>query len=778
MSGTTAKVLLTAAGIGQVSQVVPIGGIPAPANLSIQHTADTSIFSATSTITLNAPTVVAPGVTFTANDGVTFANGVTAAGTSTFVTAEAQTVVAGTVHADVLSPATPGGMIDVTSGMSVAGDLRVQGTIDTVGTRDLTLNDKVITLGHLDADEDGLVDLDDGTRDGAGLVVGGAPRYIPSNKDPALYEHSIRWERKEGDFLPGGVATAPHRKPLWKVRGGGLGVAGPDHVDREAAFYFAPLYTASRASLGLYYGIDDGRTRLVHTFDAAPFATAAPVWQTRANLVACVNELRSRTFVAYRAATYALQSGTLPPGASLSTAGLLTGAATLTGTYNFVVRAVTADGTANADRAFVLEVLDPAPFYTGLVAPRWTTRQVTLRPIPVGHGVVIQFDAYDPYEVTSYNDAVVYSILSGTPPEGCAISASGLFTTNGVLTTLGDFTFTLRAYSEASHLYTDKTYTIKVVPPPVAAASLSTGVVTVANGATSIALHVVDAAVAAMPIDAYAFVRVHQDNKPDTYWAVQTVQGVADTLTVNFFGPEIMSNKPTNQGLLIAALNPPATVLPVAPGLPATLDFYPFRGVGQLRVPFDIGAMNSFDPAVSTAILNGATWTAETSFTCVTGGPGACCNGGIARSAAVPANWAPRATFNDYVGPSSTLYFMPGQSQILTMTGEFLDITPPLSLTVTRYTFDPTVSDVPSTWALMGLSPVGSWQLLDERVDVPQPLSETDFGTHVSDVSADRVYDFENTTAYTAYRFVIRSTTGLVGNTAHLSGFSLVINVA
>lgn len=764
--------LLTAAGIGQVSQVTTIGGTPAPSNLAIQHTGNASIFTATSTITLNAPTVVAPGVVFTAADGVTFANGMTT------TTASAQSVVAGTVHTDTLSAATPGGAVDVTSDLTVQGNLRVRGSLDTVGTRDLTVADKVVTLGHFDANEDGLEDLDDRTRDRAGVVVAGAPQHLPSSKDPAMYEHSLRWERQEGDFLPGGIATAPHRKPLWKVRGGGLGVAGPDHVDREAQFFFAPLYTASRASLGLYYGVDDGRTRLVHTFDATPFSTAAPVWKTRQNLVACVNEDRARTFVAYRASAYAVVGGTLPPGLALSAGGLLTGAAGATGDYIFTVRATTADGTAHADQAFVFRVLDPAPFYVGLVAPRWTTRQVTLRPIPVGHGVAVQFDAWDPYATAGYNDAVVYSVLSGEVPEGTALSATGLLTTTGVLGTAKDYAFALRAYSEASHLYTDKSYVIKVVPRPVAVATLSDAVVTVVNGATSVALHVIDAAAAVLPIDGYAYVRVHQADTPDTYWAVSLVQGVADTLTVTFSGAEVMSNKPTNQGLTVAAPFPPATTVAAVPGSPATIDFYTFSGVGQLRVPFDVGTMNSFDPSLSSTLINGATWAAETSFVCATGGAGACCNGGVARSAPDPAYWAARGPFNDYVGPNSTLYFRPGTVGIQTMAGEFLDVRPPFPLTVTRYTFDPTVSDVPSTWALLGLTDTGLWNVLDERVDVPQVLSETDYGTHVSDVAADRVYDFVNTAAYHGYRFLVRATTGLVGNTTHVSGFSLVINVA
>jgi len=131
-----------------------------------------------------------------------------------------------------------------------------------------------------------------------------------------------------------------------------------------------------------------------------------------------------------------------------------------------------------------------------------------------------------------------------------------------------------------------------------------------------------------------------------------------------------------------------------------------------------------------------------------------------------------RGTFNDYVGPASTLYFRQGDPTLLTMSGEFLDIRPPFDLGVSRYSFDPTMADVPSSWALLGLTPFGSWQLVDEHIDVSQALSETD-GGHVSDVTADRWYSFANSTAYAGYRFVVRATTGLVGNKALISGFSI-----
>jgi len=768
-----ALLLAAAGGLGPVTQVSPLRGAPANSTpVSIQHTADSSIFTAADTIRLNAPTVIAPGVTFTATQGVTFANGVTATGTSAFGTVTAGAVVAGALAVDSLGAATPGrAVVDVNAGLTVHGDFRVLGSVDTVGTRNLTVVDKVVTLGAVDADEDGVPDADDGTRDGAGIVVAGAPRYLPATKAAAAYEKSVRWERQEGDFLAGGVQTAPHRKPLWKVRGGGLSVAGPDHVDREAQFFFAPRYDAGTASLGLYYAVDDGRTRLVHTFATAPFGSAAPTWKTRASLVAAQGETRDRSIVAFRAATYAVVGGALPPGTALSPAGLLSGAATTLGDSAFTVRATSADGSAVSDQGFAFRVLPPAQYYPGLAAPRWTTRGAALRPVPVGAGLAVQMDAGDPYAGSSYNDDITYSVVAGALPEGVSLSPGGLLATTGFVRMAGTFTFTARAYSEASHLLTDKVYSLRVVPRPESSAVLDSDAL-LAVGPASVTVHVPDALSAANLYDAYAYVRVSPADRADTYWPLAGIDATPDTLTVRFAGPEAMSYRP-GEG---PAPAPAATAVSAALGAPVSFAFFRFTGIGELRVPFDLGDMNTFDPKSSVTLLNGARWSAETSFTSAAGSPGSACNGGFARSAAAPGNWTVRGMFNDYIGPTSTLYFIPGDPTLRTMSGEFLDIRSPFDLAVSGYSFDPTVSDVPSSWAFMGLTAVGAWQLLDDHVDVQQPLSETDYGGHVSDVAADRVYSLANTTAYAGYLFVVRSTTGLVGNTAMISGFSLVVN--
>jgi hypothetical protein len=684
-------------------------------------------------------------------------------GTSTFAVVATNAITTDVANVNTIAPATAGGTVNLAGDVSVAGTLRVLGGIDTVNARNLDVRDKVVTLGSVDADDNGVPDLDDTTRDGAGIVVAGVPANFPANKDPANYEHSLTWNAREGDFLPGGIAQPPHKKPLWRLKGGGLSIVSEDTSNRQAEFYFAPHHDMNRATLGLYYGVDDGQTCLVHTFDAPTFPQPAPSWRTSGNLVACLSEDRPRSFVAYRASSYALLSGTLPYGTDLSPEGVLTGAATVLGHYEFTVRAASAD--AHSDRDFVYRVLPPAPFGGGNEKPRWTTRQVDIRPVPDGCGLAIQFDAWDPYQVATYNDAVSYSVLSGDVPEGCIMSESGILSTTGRVRR-GSYTFTARAYSRASHLYSDKSYTIVVVPPPGPSASVE-GVLT-SNVAGSIDVNVADALAVFPTVEFYAYVSVHQDSVPDSYWALGSVAASGEVLTVNFSGPEAMTYRPANAEALLS----PVTVVSAKVGSPVTLRFYPLQNFGQLRIPRDLGDMNADDPAVSTTDLNGDEYVARASFTAAQGSPGACCNGGFVRSASTPEHWAPRELFMDYVGPTIT------QSVTQTLHGEYMEVVLPASQKVTAYTFDPTVSDVPSSWTLLGRTAFGPWNVLDSKDDVAQPLSETDYGTQVSDVAADRVYSFQNTTAYRAYRIVVRSTTGLVGGTFHLSGFSLVINPA
>lgn len=234
----------------------------------IAHTNADTALTAVDEISFTAATVNLPSAVFT-TAGATIAK-ISVAGTTTFSNLTATDVVADTLTTNLfeaMNPATD--TITVTSNkIQLNSNVQVTGTLDTATTRELLIKDKILTLGAHDADNDGIEDVDDSTRDGAGILIPGAPTNLPTGVDPTLYEHSLKWTRNDGDFKPDGTEVVPHRKPYWQFMGGALGIAAPDASNRKAEFFFAPYYTDEVASLGLYYSVD-GQSKLIQTF-AAP----------------------------------------------------------------------------------------------------------------------------------------------------------------------------------------------------------------------------------------------------------------------------------------------------------------------------------------------------------------------------------------------------------------------------------------------------------------------------------------------------------------------------
>jgi hypothetical protein len=149
------------------------------------------------------------------------------------------------------------------------GNVEIKGTLDTINTQILTVKDKEIVVGVIDADGDGLNDDPlDTVRDNGGLVVAGAPANLPSGTDATLYEHSLRWKLKDGDFDATEAAMAPHQKPMWTFSGGGIAIATPDLNAQAATWFMAPYFDAATqtASLGLYFKSEGFDPVLVQNF--------------------------------------------------------------------------------------------------------------------------------------------------------------------------------------------------------------------------------------------------------------------------------------------------------------------------------------------------------------------------------------------------------------------------------------------------------------------------------------------------------------------------------
>lgn len=123
--------------------------------------------------------------------------------------------------------------------------------------------------------------------------------------------------------------------------------------------------------------------------------------------------------------TYAVISGTLPGGTTLSSAGLFSGTFTTAGTFVFTIRSTAANSLTGT--ATITLVISPALVIT--VPPATSTMQVGTA---VSASFVGSGGGGAPY---------TFAVTGGTLPAGLTLSAAGALT--GTPTTAGPFSFTV-----------------------------------------------------------------------------------------------------------------------------------------------------------------------------------------------------------------------------------------------------------------------------------------------------------------------------------------------
>ena len=243
-------------------------------SLRITHSTGVSAYSATSAINIIAPEVRVPSASYTVATGGSFAANLTVTGATTLQEIQATELTTSTKvtsnTVDARNPSTDT-IVVTAKNVLLKCDVEITGSLDTLASQIINIQDKTITIGAIDADDNGVVDTTDVTRDGSGIVIPGAPVNMPTGTNASLYEHSIKWLRRSGDFNVDGSQVAPQHKPLWELNGGSMSITGVDHVERPAQFFFAPNFEGGVATLGLFYTVDDGRVKLVQNFSADAF---------------------------------------------------------------------------------------------------------------------------------------------------------------------------------------------------------------------------------------------------------------------------------------------------------------------------------------------------------------------------------------------------------------------------------------------------------------------------------------------------------------------------
>jgi hypothetical protein len=163
--------------------------------------------------------------------------------------------------------------------------------------------------------------------------------------------------------------------------------------------------------------------------------------------------------------TWAVASGTLPAGLTLSSAGVLSGTPTGSGTSNFTVTLTDAVG-GTASTAFALTI-NPGVLIT------------TASPLPGGD---VGATYSQTFAASGGTTPYTWTISSGTAPAGLTLSSAGVL--SGTPTTAGSSTFTVKVTDNVGATSTKSFTLVIAAAPSITTASLPAGDVSVAYSQT------------------------------------------------------------------------------------------------------------------------------------------------------------------------------------------------------------------------------------------------------------------------------------------------------
>lgn len=243
--------------------------------------------------------------------------------------------------------------------------------------------------------------------------------------------------------------------------------------------------------------------------------------------------------------TYAIASGALPTGMTLSSAGVLSGTPTAAGTFNFTISATdSSTGTGapfSAGQAYTLDVQAPA---------------ITVAPaaLPNGKSGV----AYSQQlSASGGSGSYGYSVTAGTVPAGLSLSSAGLL--SGTPTAAGSFNFTVTA-TDGFGFTGSRAYTLAVDQPAPVAVNDSAS--TPANASATVAVTANDTGTIASIAIAQA---------PAHGSASVSGLGVLYTPSANFSGSDSFTYIATGPGGTSAPATVSVTVTPLSVPVAASL---------------------------------------------------------------------------------------------------------------------------------------------------------------------------------------------------------------
>ncbi|MBQ7169601.1 MAG: putative Ig domain-containing protein [Synergistaceae bacterium] len=141
--------------------------------------------------------------------------------------------------------------------------------------------------------------------------------------------------------------------------------------------------------------------------------------------------------------SWAVSSGSLPSGLSISRYGTITGTPTAAGTYTFTLTASNTSGSSSKSYTMTVRQLGNSP-------------RITTRDLPYG---LRSDSSYKAFLTASSNGAVTWAVASGTLPAGLTLSPSA-GTITGTPSAIGTYIFTVRATN--SYGSTLRSFTIYV----------------------------------------------------------------------------------------------------------------------------------------------------------------------------------------------------------------------------------------------------------------------------------------------------------------------------